>query len=162
VTIALPRERWRATGGNPAKRYIYGDAKGLSGPIRSVQLSATALALRGAGADLFGLDHAPQGTMAVRLQLGTALQFCAAAPAKADRVQAARAADLHHLAVAVVGLEIAVAPAAGLATGPVPAGQWRRVRLAGGPAGEGDPSAAAARTCAGGITRAARHADAEL
>ncbi len=81
VSLALPAELWKATGGTPAKRYVYRDARGTAGPIRSVQLTATALQLRGVGAELFSLAGAPQGTMALRLRLGDALQLCAAAPA---------------------------------------------------------------------------------
>jgi len=84
VTIPLPSGNWRASGGTPAKRFIYEDSKGLAGPIRSVQLSGTTLSLRGVGVELFTLDQAPQGAIAVRLQLGTELQFCAAAPAKSS------------------------------------------------------------------------------
>jgi DNA-binding beta-propeller fold protein YncE len=82
VTIPLPSSNWSARGGTPAKRYVYSDPKGLLGPIRSVQMSATTLAVRGIGAELFSLENAPQGAMALRLQFGSEIQLCAAAPAR--------------------------------------------------------------------------------
>jgi DNA-binding beta-propeller fold protein YncE len=81
VTIPLPSFRWRASG-SPAKRYVYSDPKGESGPIRSAQITDKALSLRGVGGALFALDQAPQGSVAVRVKLGSELEFCAAAPAK--------------------------------------------------------------------------------
>jgi len=82
VTIPLPASRWKASGGTPAKRFMYSDTKGVEGPIRSVQISATTLSLRGVGSELFALDQAPQGEIVVRVQFGTEVQFCTAAPAK--------------------------------------------------------------------------------
>jgi len=83
VTIALPAANWRARGGTPAKRFTYCDGTGLSGPIRAVTVSATSLSVRGTGLPLFALDQAPQGDVALRPVMGTEVQFCAAAPAKA-------------------------------------------------------------------------------
>ena len=40
------------------------------------------LVVRGVGVGSYQLDHAPQGTMAVRLRLGSEVEFCAVAPAK--------------------------------------------------------------------------------
>jgi hypothetical protein len=82
VTVPLPAAGWRARGGTPVKRYTYSDPRGVNGPIRAVTLAATTLSLRGAGLSLFALDQAPQGTVALRVQMGTGVQFCAAAPAK--------------------------------------------------------------------------------
>jgi DNA-binding beta-propeller fold protein YncE len=82
VTIPLPASGWRARGGTPVKRYTYSDSRGVNGPIRAVTLAATSLSLRGAGLSLFALDHAPQGAVALRVEMGTEVQFCAAAPAK--------------------------------------------------------------------------------
>ena len=82
VTIPLPAANWRARGGTPAKRFTYSDGKSLSGPIRAVTLSGTSLSVRGAGLPLFALDQAPQGEVALRLQMGSEVQFCAAAPTK--------------------------------------------------------------------------------
>ncbi|MBM4247396.1 MAG: hypothetical protein FJ148_27015 [Deltaproteobacteria bacterium] len=70
-------------GGTPAKRFTYADGKGLGGPIRAVTLSGTSLSVRGTGLPLFALDQAPQGEVALRLRMGTGVQLCAAAPAKA-------------------------------------------------------------------------------
>jgi DNA-binding beta-propeller fold protein YncE len=83
VTIALPAARWRASGGTPVKRWIYNDARGDDGPIRAATVTASSLSLRGQGAALYSLADAPQDEMALRLQLGTQVQLCAAAPAKA-------------------------------------------------------------------------------
>ena len=82
VTIALPAAGWRASGGTPAKRFLYSDPRGTAGPIRSVQVTSRALTLRGTGAALFSLADAPQGSVAVRVKLGSEVEFCAAAPAK--------------------------------------------------------------------------------
>ena len=40
------------------------------------------LTIRGNGASLFSLSQAPQGTMALRVELGSGPELCAAAPAR--------------------------------------------------------------------------------
>ena len=82
VEIPLPAANWRASGGTPAKRFLYSDPRGASGPIRSVQVTSRALTVRGVGGALFSLAGAPQGSVAVRVRLGSEVEFCAAASAK--------------------------------------------------------------------------------
>ncbi|MEW6268470.1 MAG: hypothetical protein AB1689_04130 [Thermodesulfobacteriota bacterium] len=83
VTIDLPAARWRASGGATVTRYVYGDPRGVDGPIRSVTVTASSLSLRGQGEQLLSLASAPQNEVALRVQLGSLVQLCASAPAKA-------------------------------------------------------------------------------
>ena len=82
VVLALPAARWtrRGTATNP--RYTYRDPKGDDGPIGSITLRDGTLRVRGRGAGLYPLAGAPQGALAVRLELGARFGFCATAPAK--------------------------------------------------------------------------------
>ncbi|MEW6268693.1 MAG: hypothetical protein AB1689_05275 [Thermodesulfobacteriota bacterium] len=83
VTLALPQAGWKRTGTVTKPGYKYTDAKRLLGPITAVTLRAGTLAVRGRGAALYPLAGAPQGTIALRLELGSDTEMCAAAPAKA-------------------------------------------------------------------------------
>jgi YVTN family beta-propeller protein len=82
VTVALPAIGWRRTGTATNPGYRYSDPQRFMGPITSVTLRAGTLAIRGKGPQLYALSNAPQGTMALRLELGGDTEMCAAAPAK--------------------------------------------------------------------------------
>jgi DNA-binding beta-propeller fold protein YncE/mono/diheme cytochrome c family protein len=82
VTIPLPQAGWKRTGTITNPGYKYSDPLRVMGPINAATLRAGTLTIRGKGGALYPLSDAPQGTMAVRLTLGTETQFCAAAPAK--------------------------------------------------------------------------------
>jgi len=82
VTVALPQIGWKRTGTATNPGYKYSDPQGFMGPIQAAALRNGTLTIRGRGADLYPLTGAPQGNMALRLTVGGATQFCAAAPAK--------------------------------------------------------------------------------
>ncbi|MEW6273379.1 MAG: hypothetical protein AB1689_29215, partial [Thermodesulfobacteriota bacterium] len=83
VVLPLPAGRWLASGTFARPSYRYRDPKRESGPITSIAIVNGRLSLSGKGGALYSLANAPQGTMAVRLRLGSGVEFCAAAPAKA-------------------------------------------------------------------------------
>ena len=47
-----------------------------------MQVTSRSLTMRGSGGALFSLAQAPQGSVAVRVRLGSEVEFCAAASAK--------------------------------------------------------------------------------
>jgi hypothetical protein len=82
VTLTLPASGWTRTGSVTNPGYKYADKKHVVGPITTVTLRNGTLGLKGGGAALYPLTGAPQGVVAVRLDLGTAVRLCTAAPAK--------------------------------------------------------------------------------
>jgi len=83
VVIPLPGSAWQRTGTNVSPGYKYRDAKRASGPITQIALGNGRLALSGKGAALYSLANAPQGSIAIRLRLGSGVEYCAVGPAKA-------------------------------------------------------------------------------
>ena len=83
VTVNLPAAHWGQTGTAAQPGYKYRDPQGLDGPITSVVVRNGRLTIRGRGAGLYALADAPQGALALRLNLGSSLTWCAAAPARA-------------------------------------------------------------------------------
>jgi hypothetical protein len=83
VTIALPAARWERIGSTSNPGYRYRDRQRVDGPIRSITLRNGKLIIKGKGAGLYPLDGAPQGSMALRLELGADFELCTAAPAAA-------------------------------------------------------------------------------
>lgn len=79
VVLDLPAGLWSRTGKEVKPGYRYRDP---AGPIASVTLRNGKLKVRGKGGALFSLSNAPQGTMAVRLQLGSDAEACAVATTK--------------------------------------------------------------------------------
>jgi len=82
VVIPLPAGAWTSSGAGPSLGYKYRDTKRLAGPITSIVLRAGRLSLSGKGAALYSLANAPQGSMAVRLKLGSGVELCALSSAK--------------------------------------------------------------------------------
>jgi hypothetical protein len=83
VVLNLPASAWSRIGTNVSPGYKYRDTQRLVGPISQVVLKNGKLSLSGKGAGLLGLAGAPHGSIAVRLRLGTGVEFCAVGPAKA-------------------------------------------------------------------------------
>jgi DNA-binding beta-propeller fold protein YncE len=86
VTLNLPAANWSQTGTAAKPGYKYRDPQGIQGPINSAVLRNGRLTIRGRGAQLYPLADAPQGTMALRMNLGGSLTWCAAAPARTPSV----------------------------------------------------------------------------
>ncbi len=82
VTVTLPATGWQRIGSVTSPGYKYVDKKQVAGPITAVTLRNGTLSVKGRGAALYPLSAAPQGSVAVRLDLGTAVRLCMAAPAK--------------------------------------------------------------------------------
>jgi len=83
VVIPLPAAGWQRTGNTVNPGYKYRDSKRLSGPITQIALVNGRLALSGKGGSLYSLANAPQGSIAIRLRLGSGVEYCAVGPAKA-------------------------------------------------------------------------------
>jgi hypothetical protein len=78
VTIPLPAGGWSAT----ATRYTF--SASAASPVRNVIVAPDRIVVTGGGSAWpFTLDEPRQGTLAVRLDLGTGASWCAAAPARA-------------------------------------------------------------------------------
>jgi hypothetical protein len=82
VTLTLPAANWTHTGSAAKPSYKYADKRRASSPISAVTVKDGSLQVRGKGGALYALSNAPQGTVTVRLQLGSGAMLCAAAPAK--------------------------------------------------------------------------------
>jgi DNA-binding beta-propeller fold protein YncE len=83
VEIALPAARWERIGSQSKPGYRYRDRQRTDGPISTITLRAGKLGIRGKGAGLYPLAAAPQGEMALRLELGSDAELCTAATPKA-------------------------------------------------------------------------------
>jgi DNA-binding beta-propeller fold protein YncE len=83
VVFSLPNVGWKRLGNAAKPSYRYEDSTAFSGPISTVTLQNGRLTIRGRGDGLFALAGAPQGTMALRLTLGSGEELCAAAPPRA-------------------------------------------------------------------------------
>jgi YVTN family beta-propeller protein len=81
VTIALPAAHWERAGSASRPGYRYRDRERVDGPITSITLRAGKLTMRGKGAGLYPLAGAPQDVMGLRLELGSGVELCTAAPA---------------------------------------------------------------------------------
>src|SRR5262245_25882000 len=84
LVIPLPQSHWTRTGSATNQGSKYRHRALVDGPIKTVTVKDGKLSISGKGAALFSLADAPQGTVALRMYLGTAPApgFCAAAPAK--------------------------------------------------------------------------------
>ncbi len=76
VEIALPAARWERIGTAQRPGYRYNDRQRTDGPIQKITVRESKLTIRGRGAGLFELDAAPQGDVALRLEMGTTTGFC--------------------------------------------------------------------------------------
>ncbi len=82
VTLDLPASRWEQSGSPLVPGYRYNDSKVADGPIQKIRIRNGTLTIAGKGEGLYTLEGAPQGRMALRLQLGNGAAFCATAGAK--------------------------------------------------------------------------------
>ncbi len=82
VVIDLPAGRWMRAGGAGTPEYRYKDPRREDGPISKVHVHSGGLTIQGKGDGLYHLGGAPQGALALRLQLGTGETWCARAPAR--------------------------------------------------------------------------------
>jgi YVTN family beta-propeller protein len=80
VLLTLPASSWERSGSPTKPGYKYKDRDRVNGPIRTVTLRNGKLVIKGKGAALFQLDAAPQGSVAVRLDLGD-IELCTTSPA---------------------------------------------------------------------------------
>jgi hypothetical protein len=79
VTVLLPASGWRRLG-NAGDPRGYRFRSGGSGPIEGVVVRTDRLVIRGGGESFaYTLDEPSQGRIAVRLELGSGVAFCAEA-----------------------------------------------------------------------------------
>ena len=81
-TYALPAEFWGRTGNEARPGYRYRDNDASAGPIKKVVLGRGKMTITAKGDGVYELAGAPQQAMALRLELGTGISFCASAPAR--------------------------------------------------------------------------------
>jgi hypothetical protein len=81
-TYVLPAGLWSQTGNVALPGYKYLDRQATQGPIKKIRLARGRLIVTGKGDGIYELAGATQGEMALRLQLGTGIEFCASAPAR--------------------------------------------------------------------------------
>jgi len=84
VTVSLPPSGWSRIGG--ATRFLgwHFSSRDPDGPISSVIVKSDRITVRGGHSNwTYRLDQPPQGSVAVRLTVGTRT-WCANAPAKAS------------------------------------------------------------------------------
>jgi hypothetical protein len=82
VELDLAAARWQRSGSAARPGYRYKDSNLTDGPISKVSLRNGTLTISGKGAGLYTLENAPQGEMALRLQLGSGEVLCGSAEAK--------------------------------------------------------------------------------
>ncbi len=83
VVVSLPAVNWKVLGSASAPKGFKFSGTDPSGPISRVYVKADQLKVRGGKANwAYTLNEAMQGSMAVRLQLGSATPWCSNAPAK--------------------------------------------------------------------------------
>ena len=92
VRIALPAAGWKQLGKATVHGYRF-SAPGASAPISRIVVTADKIVIHGGGAAFgYTLNEPAQGRIAVRLQLGTGVTWCADAPGAADVVGSFKAA----------------------------------------------------------------------
>ena len=80
VELVLPAANWQRSGTAARPGYRYRDPSGANGPIRTITLTGARLVINGKGAGSYSLAGSPQGEMALRLDLGGAVEMCAVTP----------------------------------------------------------------------------------
>src|SRR5262249_808179 len=80
--VPLAASGWTISGSVLKEKYRYRSPKGAPTTVK-VTVGAGRLSVKLSGQDSYALTGAPQGTLAVRLQLGTRVAYCGPAPAKA-------------------------------------------------------------------------------
>jgi len=90
--IALPVTGWKQLGKTTLHGYRF-SARGVSAPISRIVVTADKIVIHGGGAAFaYTLNEAAQGRIAVRLQLGTGVTWCADAPGATDVLGSFKAA----------------------------------------------------------------------
>jgi hypothetical protein len=87
VILSLPQAGWKRIGSANSPGYRYSDRANAHGPINSAVLRNGKLIVRGKGAALYPLTNAPQGSVALRIDLGSNTEMCAAAAAAAPATE---------------------------------------------------------------------------
>ncbi len=82
VVLALPAALWKMVGAAGGPAYVYRDPQRTAGDVTSATLRNGRLTVSGKGPGLYDLAGAPQGSMALRLRLGSASELCAVAAAR--------------------------------------------------------------------------------
>ncbi len=83
VTLPLPASNWTFNGFVSKPIWKYTDKQRVHGPITSILMRPGMLTFKGNGEALYPLTGAPQGSVAVRIDLGTGIRLCTTALPKA-------------------------------------------------------------------------------
>jgi hypothetical protein len=81
TVVTLPALNWSVSGSLLKEKYRYRSPKGDTTTVK-ISVGAGRLSLKLGGVQSFPLSGAPQGTLAVRLKLGTGVEYCGAASAR--------------------------------------------------------------------------------
>ncbi len=87
MTLTLPASSWQRIGKPSLPGYKYLDKNQVNGPIKAVKIIKGKLTVKGKGSGLYELADAPQGTMALRLQLAEGEVWCTEASARAPAIK---------------------------------------------------------------------------
>ena len=79
--VTLPALNWSVSGSILKEKYRYKSPKGETTTAK-ITVGAGRLSIKLGGVGSFALASAPQGTLAVRLRLGTGVEYCGAAPVR--------------------------------------------------------------------------------
>jgi hypothetical protein len=82
TVITLPAANWKVAGAAGTQTYQYKDPSGTVGTITKVKLGKGRMTVKVKGVASDSLANGPQGTLAVRLRLGNAIELCAVGPAR--------------------------------------------------------------------------------
>jgi hypothetical protein len=83
TVITLPAADWTVTGSVLAEKYRYRTPRGTLGTTVKISVGGGKLNVKVSGDGSYALTNAPQGTLAVRLDLGTSVAYCSATSPKA-------------------------------------------------------------------------------
>jgi hypothetical protein len=82
VSFTLPAENWQQSGSESRPGYKYDDKEAAHGSISKIRMRSGSITIVGKGEGLYPLAAAPQGSVSIRLELGTGAVLCAEAAAK--------------------------------------------------------------------------------
>jgi hypothetical protein len=82
TVVSLPAFNWSVSGSILKEKYRYRSPHGSPTGVQ-ITVGSGKLSVKLSGQDSYALSGAPQGTLALRLRLGSTVEYCGVAPAKA-------------------------------------------------------------------------------
>ncbi|MEO6026910.1 MAG: hypothetical protein ABIR79_08620, partial [Candidatus Binatia bacterium] len=83
TVIPLPAANWTVSGSVLKEKYRYRSPKGTLGTTVTITIGAGKLSVKAKADGSYSLAGAPQGALAIRLALGTTVEYCSVGTAKA-------------------------------------------------------------------------------